>query len=88
MIDTFQGQEPINTDAKCPIIPVQDYLVDTAVAEFKTMIRVWFENQYKKHHGKIPEYGNPFHKYQKAIKARKGRSVATNTGGYIQLERG
>ena len=25
MIDTYQQQEPINTDAECPVIPVHDY---------------------------------------------------------------
>ena len=25
MIDTYQLQEPINTDAECPVIPVHDY---------------------------------------------------------------
>jgi len=24
MIDTYQLQEPINTDAECPVIPVHD----------------------------------------------------------------
>jgi hypothetical protein len=59
MIDTYQLQEPINTDAECPVIPVHDYLVDTYASEFATMLRIWFENKYKAVHGKMPEYGNP-----------------------------
>jgi hypothetical protein len=57
MIDTYQIQEVINTDAECPVIPVHDYRVDTIESEIATLKRVQHKASLDYECQRIPKTG-------------------------------
>lgn len=67
-------QEPINTDAECPVIPVHDIDNNQEHDMAKTERRNKFIAEA---YARIKDIGN-----------RKPKSTVTNTGGYIQVSRG
>jgi hypothetical protein len=73
MIDVLQTQQPIDTDAECPVIPVHDYGLSSDLIK-KEKHALFMKNAYER----IKHIG---------VTRKESQSIITNTGGYIELER-
>ena len=84
MIDTYQLQKPINTDADCPVILGGDLEYNDCYS----MAKKQKQDEQKAKHDSFMQKAHERIKNIGTDKFKSDSTSVTNTGGYIQLERG